>query len=165
MLISTADGNDGDFFLVVVQIHSPSEPYACAPHFHTVGEGDEERSVPSAGTRPPITDSFASPFLGRTVQDCAQYLRGTPNSKDWNKEYFCVLDDDDVDQDTIMVVRRLGGNDVHAFPCPVRETSRKIYTALSDNFEEKLLMYQRITKSEGNYDRSIGTPYEYGDVK
>ncbi|KAM4060733.1 hypothetical protein HRG_001727 [Hirsutella rhossiliensis] len=160
----TAEENDGNFFLTVVHIPDPSSPYACAPEHRTEGEGEGERSLPSDGTRPPIADSFASPFLGKTLEDCAKYLRATPNNKDWDDEYFCVLGEEDVSEDTVTLVRSFDDGAVHAFPCSTGECARKMYTALGDNFEEKLQIYKDITDAEGDKDRSVGEPYEYDDT-
>lgn len=148
----------------MVHIPDPSAPYDCAPDHQTVGEGDEKRDLAPAGTSPPIADSFESPFIGKSLEECAKYIQDTPDNKVWNHEYFCVLGDEDKADDTITLVRSFSNGAVHSFPCPTDETGLNMYTALSDNFEEKLQMYQKKTKSKGGNDRSVGVPYEYNGM-
>jgi hypothetical protein len=75
-----------------------------------------------------------------------------------------VVGEEDIADNTEVLVRSFDNGAVHAFPCSVGETARKMFTALGDNFEEKLQMYQRIAKSQGGSDRSVGIPYEYNDM-
>ncbi|KAL8656070.1 MAG: hypothetical protein Q9210_000508 [Variospora velana] len=44
------------------------------------------------GTRPPIDPSFSSPFVGKSLEDVARWLRGKPQSVDVDNRYFGVLD-------------------------------------------------------------------------
>ncbi|KAK2597375.1 hypothetical protein QQS21_005999 [Conoideocrella luteorostrata] len=164
VLHRTSEGNDGMFFLNIVHIPNSSSPYDCAPDRRTITEDGQERELPAEGTHPPVADSFASPFVGKTLEECARYLGATPANKDWNRQYFCVLGEDDREQDEVMLVRSFDQGAVHAFPCKTEETANKMFTAFSDNFEEKLQMYQKIAKSQGKRDRSVGVPYEFMDM-
>lgn len=44
------------------------------------------------GTPPPIDPSFSSPFVGKSLEDVARWLRGKPQSVDVDGRYFGVLD-------------------------------------------------------------------------
>ncbi|KAJ4163428.1 hypothetical protein LMH87_005159 [Akanthomyces muscarius] len=99
----TANSNDGDFFLTVVHIQDDFNPYICAPNIRTIDKGDDERNLDEQGTRPPITNCFTLPFVGKSLKDCAEYLRKSPDGKAWSNEYFCALSEEDVGGDTVML--------------------------------------------------------------
>ncbi|KAL8753157.1 MAG: hypothetical protein Q9184_005507 [Pyrenodesmia sp. 2 TL-2023] len=44
------------------------------------------------GTPVPIDPSFSSPFVGKSLEDVAHWLRGKPQSVDVDDRYFGVLD-------------------------------------------------------------------------
>ncbi|KAI1656459.1 hypothetical protein F4813DRAFT_364405 [Daldinia decipiens] len=159
--LDTSESSAGWYILTVVHITDPSDPYGCAPDEVIVRDGDRVYRMPQKGTRPPLDDSFVSPFLGKTVEDCARYLRGTPDKKDWNREHFCVLCDDDLLEDTVTLVRGFEHGAVHSFPCPVDEIWGKMMTMWNGrSFEEQLQTYQYIVEEHPDKDRSVGEAYE-----
>ncbi|KAI0104471.1 hypothetical protein F4814DRAFT_430870 [Daldinia grandis] len=162
LLQRTAAENDGWFFLTVVQTTDTPDPYGCAPDEAIGRDGDRVYRISQEGTRPPLADSFVSPFLGKTAEDCARYLRGTPDRKDWNREHFCILCDDDVLEDTVTLVRGFESGAVHSFPDSVDATARRMYTMWTgSSFEEKLEMYQAGMEEHPEKDRSVGKAFEF----
>lgn len=160
----SANSNDGNFFLTVVHIQGDFNPYICAPNIRTISRGGDEWNLGEQGTRPPITNCFTSSFVGKSLTDCAEHLRKSPDGKTWSNEYFCALSEEDVGGDTVMLVRRFHNGAIHAFPWTVAEAARKLYTAFGDRFDEHMQMYKRITKGDGGEDRSIGEPFEYTNL-
>ncbi|OAQ65219.1 hypothetical protein VFPPC_06366 [Pochonia chlamydosporia 170] len=163
VLRRTSESNFGDLFLSLVDIPNQESPYDCAPDRETTREHGEERELPAEGTRPPVSNTFTSPFLNQSLDDCVKYLRATPEKKAWNTEYFCVVGKDDKAEDTVTVVRSFNHGAVHAFPCKTEETGSFMFTGYSENFEEKMQTYQKLAKANGDKDRSVGVPYEFMD--
>ncbi|KAI8965379.1 hypothetical protein F5Y11DRAFT_312941 [Daldinia sp. FL1419] len=162
LLQRVADDNYGVFCLTLVQTTDPSDPYDCAPDEVRIVEDGRESIISTDGTRPPIPDSFVSPFIGKSLEECAEFLRRTPDKKDWNREHFCVLGDDDVRDDTVTLVRGLDNGRVHAYPETVELTGSSMFTMWTGNsFEEKLQMYQAGVEEHPEKDRSVGKAFEY----
>lgn len=46
----------------------------------------------ATGTQAPINPSSSSPFIGKSLEDVAQWLRGKPQSVDVDARFFGVLD-------------------------------------------------------------------------
>ncbi|KAL9013260.1 MAG: hypothetical protein Q9173_002045 [Seirophora scorigena] len=59
--------------------------YRAAPQRKPDGTGQ-------TGTSTPIDPSFSSPFVGKRLEDVAQWLKGKPQSVDLDERYFGVLD-------------------------------------------------------------------------
>lgn len=49
------------------------------------------------GTEPPIPDGWTSPWIGKSVEDVAKWLRAKPDFVDLDSNYFAVLDAKAVD--------------------------------------------------------------------
>ncbi|KAL8922959.1 MAG: hypothetical protein Q9172_003337 [Xanthocarpia lactea] len=58
--------------------------------YRAAPQRDEERKGP--GTQAPIDPSSPSPFVGKSLEDVAQWLRGKPQSVDVDARFFGVLD-------------------------------------------------------------------------
>ncbi|KAI1481016.1 hypothetical protein F4774DRAFT_408454 [Daldinia eschscholtzii] len=162
ILQRTADQFHSCYFLTLVHIPDPSKAYDCAPDKEMAREGDREYEVSQPGTKPPIPEPFVSPFIGKTAEDCARYLRETPENKVWNIENFCMITDDDVREDTITLVHGFKNGAVHSFPVTVEETWENMFTMWTELFfEEKLQQHQFVTELEPEKDRSVGKPFEF----
>lgn len=142
-----------------------SVDYSGAPRkrYIDVGNGERREDIPP-GTPPSVPSSFKSPFAGKTLQECASYMRDTPGDVAWQTEFFCTLDDNDKNQDTIMLVRRSKNEDgtaVHAFPEPTGTVTQFIINYVGDDWEDKMQRYKRVARKSGKEDRSVGVPFEY----
>ena len=71
--------------------------YRAAPQRHG------ERKGP--GTQAPIDPSSSSPFVGKSLEDVAQWLRGKPQSVDVDARFFGVLDKQTANSGKVAVCR------------------------------------------------------------
>lgn len=113
-------------------------------------DGDNRR------THPPVS----SPFVGKTLEDCADYLQQTEGGNTWNMDYFCVLFDGDVVENTMTLVHVSCHGPVQAFSCPTEECSKNLCTSLSA-FEEKFNMHDDTAWTEDRRNGPEGKPYKY----
>jgi hypothetical protein len=71
----------------------------------------EVHKTPPKATEPPLPEEYSSPWIGKTVEDCAEYLKMMPrvrstDEKDYlvdtgvNDEYFLVMDEFSKEEDT-----------------------------------------------------------------
>lgn len=139
--------------------------YSCVPkkRYIDIGDGEKREDIPP-GTSPSVPSSFQSPFAGKTLQECASYMRDTPSDAAWQTEYFCTLDENDKSEDTIMLVRRFKNEDgtaVHAFPEPTGGVTEFIINYIGDDWEDKMKRYKRVASKSGKEDRSVGVPFEF----
>ncbi|KAI8965111.1 hypothetical protein F5Y11DRAFT_313888 [Daldinia sp. FL1419] len=158
VLRRTTEANDGRSVFIVVSIPDTSSPYSCGPPRCYVGVGDEQRILTTGGTTA-VPDSYISPFLGKTLEDCAAYLSGTPEDITWETEYFCALDEHSKEDDTMMMIRILPNGRLHAFPRETKMAVLSMMTFLVDDFEQRLGVYQRMCRRQGKPDRSVGVPW------
>ena len=59
------------------------------------------------GTKPPVDDSFVSPFVGKSVNDAAEFLKRAPDGVDTERRFFAVIDDR-TEKDGSVVMCRVG---------------------------------------------------------
>ncbi|EMR71282.1 hypothetical protein UCREL1_1676 [Eutypa lata UCREL1] len=131
---------------------------------------DAPRRVKNAypeGTKAPIPANFSSPFVGKTLEDCAKWLQEAPDDVALNREYFTAVDNSSREDDTIQICRvigkgELGNIQVECFPVPTAESTIQMSTSLGVKFDEALQRYQRNRMRDGKPDRSKGVPYKKG---
>lgn len=61
----------------------------------------------SQGTKPPVAESFISPFVGESVENAAQFLKEAPDTVDLERCFFAILDDR-TEKDGSVVMCRVG---------------------------------------------------------
>lgn len=134
-----------------------SADYADAPKKRTDNQVN-------SGTSPPV-QPFESPFAGKTIEDCADWIKNAPDDVDFDRRFFGVLNErskPDVD-DTIMVCRIGDGfnegkkDEVHYFPCAADRCSFG-YIPPGD-FDERLQGYKRLRLLDKKPDLSRGEPF------
>ncbi|KAI6081639.1 hypothetical protein F4821DRAFT_248830, partial [Hypoxylon rubiginosum] len=165
VLQRTADSNDDCFALIPVSILDEKSPYACAPRKRWTDDPDP-REIVSEGPKTPLPPSYVSSFVGKTLKDCASYLSNSPEDAAWSIDYFFALDEHCKNEDTILLARAFEDRNkgIHAFPAPTTQAVQKMFSVeTSSDFEMKMEAYQNIIKEQGKVDRSIGTPWEFGD--
>jgi hypothetical protein len=64
----------------------------------------ERQSQPEA-TKPPVEGSFTSPWLGKTVEECAKWLQDAPYDVAGQREYFAAMDRFSKEDDTVLACR------------------------------------------------------------
>ncbi|OTB14553.1 hypothetical protein K445DRAFT_12807 [Daldinia sp. EC12] len=158
VLRRTTESNYNVHVFVVVSIREESYPYACGPQRAFTKVGDESR-VLSGECMIAVPDSYVSPFVGKTLEDCAAYLSGTPEDIVWETKFFCALDKYSKEDDTVTLVRILLDDTLHAIPEKTSRVAGSLMTYLRDDYERSLERYQRICRREGKPDRSVGVPW------
>jgi len=68
----------------------------------------KEIGIAHEGHSPPLTKSKEFPFVGKTVEDAAAWLRNKPDVVELDAHYFAVLDKT-AETDGAMVICRIGG--------------------------------------------------------
>ncbi len=122
----------------------------------------------SEGTRAPVAADFAFPFVGKTLEECAQWLQRTPEDVELNRQYFAALTQHSREDDTVLLCRIVNPDDsgnnnniiaLQYFPVPTGDAVIEMQTALGMAFDERLQNYQRQRMQDGKPDRSKGEPY------
>jgi hypothetical protein len=128
---------------------------------------------PAGGTQPPLPASYSSPWIGKTVEDCAKWLQEMPrfqstNEKKYvvdtgvNDETFLVLNEFSKEEDSVLVCRiakeENGESRVDYFPQGTDEVQRQMWTNWSSMFDEKIINYQRVKFRDKLSDRSRSKP-------
>ncbi|KAH8690414.1 hypothetical protein GQ44DRAFT_780427 [Phaeosphaeriaceae sp. PMI808] len=116
----------------------------------------------SGCTEPRIPSSFRSPWIGKTVEDCAKWLQGAPEDTPVNKEYFTVMNEYSKEDNTVLVCRisEEDGFKVEYFPQSTDEVSMQMHTNDGPKFDEKASNYQTTMEAQGRADRSRAGPYK-----
>lgn len=60
------------------------------------------------GQKPPVPSDYKSPFLGKTVEDVAKWMRKKPESVNFDDHHFVLLDKR-AEKDGTVIVCRIGG--------------------------------------------------------
>lgn len=113
-------------------------------------------------TKPPVSNSYISPWSGKTVEDCAKWLQGAPEDVASDKRHFAALNEFSKEDNTVLLCRIKddGGNvKLDYFPLNTKWIACYLYTNSGDRFEESFGGYQREMEDEGKPDRSQGGPY------
>jgi len=117
------------------------------------------------GTKAPIQDSSPqSPFTGKALESCAEWLRDAPDEVALNREYFTAMDQFSRTDDTILICRTIpskesGKLDVEYFPEKTDDATIQMAISIGLNFDEALRRYQVNRMVDKKPDRSKGQPY------
>lgn len=136
--------------------------------------------MPPAQHPPPVSADLLTPamnpFIGATLEFCAAYLRASASADTaWDTEIFAVLDEQYIIHGTILVAHsyvvsddtkyaplpiKCFHNGVQAFPCEKGTVTGHMALRTGLDFQEDLERYQKICKSSGVDDRSVGIAWE-----
>lgn len=124
-----------------------------------------EDNKPPEATKPPLSDSFKSPWAGKSLEDCAKWLRSAPSDVAVHKQYFTAMNEYSKEDDTVLVCRivesKTGGEfDLEYFPESTDTIVMSMWTNDSLKFDEKAQNYQRARMRDGKPDRSKAGPYQ-----
>ncbi|KAF2128259.1 hypothetical protein P153DRAFT_431952 [Dothidotthia symphoricarpi CBS 119687] len=122
-----------------------------------------ERGPLPEATKPPLEDSFKSPWIGKTVEDCAKWLQNAPNNSAVLRDYFTAMDRYSKQDDTVLTCRVWVENDevkVDYYPLPTAHIQMYMWTNRCTRFDEAGYHYQSRVKRDGKPDRSQGGPFE-----
>jgi hypothetical protein len=118
----------------------------------------EENNTGPQGSIAPIAESFKSPWIGSTIEDCAKWLREAPPGIAVDRNYFTAIDIHSKEEDTVLVCHRLEcpGSlvDVDYFPQSTDMIAMQMWTNLNSKFDEKADCYQAQCREDGSPDRS-----------
>jgi hypothetical protein len=121
-----------------------------------------ERQGPPEATKPPLEGSFHSPWIGRTVEDCAKWLQNMPNDRGVQREYFTAMNQFSGEDDTVLTCRVRKNNGevgVDYYPLSTAEISMYMITNRGSKFDEAGHAYQARAERDGKPDRSQGGPF------
>lgn len=121
-----------------------------------------ERQPPPEATQPPLDDSFKSPWIGKTIEECAQWLQNAPSDSGVQREYFTAMDQFSKEDDTVLTCRVRNENgevEVDYYPLATKEIAMHMLTNRGSKFDEAGHAYQTRMKREGKPDRSQGGPF------
>ncbi|KAF2826407.1 hypothetical protein CC86DRAFT_370417 [Ophiobolus disseminans] len=121
------------------------------------------RQPPPPATQPPLPKDYTSPWVGKTVEECATWLQKAPIEDAVDTDNFLVMNEFSKDEDIILACRIVKGEDgmkVEYYPHPTGEVSMQMYTNDGRKWDEKALNYQRRQRAAGRPDRSRAGPYD-----
>lgn len=121
-----------------------------------------ERQPPPEATKPPLEDSFKSPWIGKTVENCAEWLQNAPNDSGVQREYFTAMNQFSKEDDAVLTCRiRNEGSEVKVdyYPLSTAEISMYMITNRGSKFDEAGHAYQARVEREGKPDRNQGGPF------
>jgi hypothetical protein len=133
-----------------------TDKYSEAPH-------EREDNELSEGSTPPL-QAVPSEWLGKSVEDCAKWLREAPAEVALNKHYFAILNEHMKEENTVMLVRIIEDHEegkagqLEYFPVPSDQTVLVLLSSGGLKFEEILVNYRRTQMIKGKPDRSYGGP-------
>jgi len=170
------ESSDGNHLLAPVVEPDLSSPYSATPRRPYDSTG---KKMPAAEHPPPVPADILTParnpFVGATLESCAAYLRASASvDPPWHTESFAVLGEQYVTHGTILVAHSyVAGEDkyapefikcfhdgVQAYPCEKGTVLGHLTLRTGQDFQEDLERYQRICKSSGVEDRSVGIAWE-----
>ncbi|KAF1848206.1 uncharacterized protein K460DRAFT_279040 [Cucurbitaria berberidis CBS 394.84] len=127
---------------------------------------------PPEATKPPLPADFSSPWVGKTVEDCAKWLQEMPvqegvYAESVNRDYFTAMNEFSKEEDMVLVCRFQnkdnGNTRVDYFPQSTDEVQMQMWTNLGSKFDEQASNYRDARRFEDNKpDRSkfkSGGPY------
>lgn len=111
------------------------------------------------GSKAPISESYASPFVGKTLEDCAKWLQQAPSDVAIDKEYFTALVEHSKEEDTVMACRINGSDesgelDIEYFPQGTDTIVQDMMTNGGLKWNEKAWNYAAARMNDGKPDRS-----------
>lgn len=99
------------------------------------------QGVATKGTKPPISSSYKSPWVGKKVEDVAGWLKNKPEEADIDINFFAVLDKSAMKGE--VVICRIGGPELkdmeklHLLRLKAYEAVQQIYVAQFGNWEDE----------------------------
>jgi hypothetical protein len=113
------------------------------------------------GTEPTLPSTYRSPWINKTVEDCARWLQSVPKDSPLNQEYFTVLNEYSKEDDTVLVCRinQENGWKVEYFPQSTDEVAMQMHTNDGTRFDVKASGYQNVVGRLGKPDRSRAGPF------
>ncbi|KAF2443356.1 hypothetical protein P171DRAFT_414795 [Karstenula rhodostoma CBS 690.94] len=121
-----------------------------------------ERQPPPEATKPPLENSFKSPWIGKTVEDCAVWLQNAPDNSGVEREYFTAMNRFSREDDTVLTCRVRSGSsrvEVGYYPLATADISMYMITNRGSRFDEAGYTYQARVRRDGKPDRSQGGPF------
>ena len=115
--------------------------YATAPRWRPDGTGE-------SGTKTPIDPSFSSPFVGKGLEDIAQWLKGKPKSVVVDDRYFGVLDKQTEKSGKIAICRLNDAKEEEVASCILwkADESTLFLAGLDSDLDwEELVQFQKYT--------------------
>jgi hypothetical protein len=109
------------------------------------------------GTHAPASN-FASSFIGKTLDECAEWLQSAPDDVALHREYFTALNEHSKVDDTVLLCRMINSK-LQYFPVSTGDTVVEMMTSHGTKFDERLQNYQRQRMRDSKPDRSKGKPY------
>jgi hypothetical protein len=135
----------------------------------------DEYNKPNAdGTKPPLLETWSSPWAGKTVEDCAEWLQKMPSVEgpqyyhhtSVDRNYFLAMDEYSEGDDTILVCRvtkkENGELRVDFVPQATVEVQMYMWTNQGIMLDGRAEQYKRTMALEEKPDRSRfkpGGPY------
>lgn len=167
----------GVYLLVPVEEPDLFNPYSAIPRRQYNSAG---KKLPHAEYPPPVSADLLTPaknpFIGATLESCGAYLRASASaSTSWDTEIFAVLGEQYITHGEILIAHsfvisdderyaplpmRCFRNGVQAYPCEKGTVCGHMALRTGLDFQEDLERYQRISKSRGTEDRSVGIAWE-----
>jgi hypothetical protein len=118
------------------------------------------------GTQPPLPEHWSSPWVGKSVEDCARWLQKMPTYEgpqyyhhtSVDREYFVAMDEFSMEDDTIMACRATKKKDaktrVDYVPMATAEVQMYMWTNDYYMFLNKAEAYQGTVRVQKKPDRS-----------
>ena len=118
------------------------------------------------GSKPPL-GSLPSAWIGKTIEQCAQWLSEAPEDIAVNKRYFAVICEHMKEEDAVMLCRTVEDipeereedrGQLQYFPVKTERTELILMQTIGIEFLERLMQYRTRRLQEGKPDRSKGGP-------
>lgn len=91
--------------------------YWLADTYESLPERKYEDTVPDGGTVPPIDSTWRSPFIGKTMQQCADFVKNAPSDRGLCKLHFVILDKEQYERDGWVTCGKIMDNgEISAIP-------------------------------------------------
>jgi hypothetical protein len=135
---------------------------------------DEFDKPNEEGTSPPLPPDWTSPWVGKSVGECARWLQRMPTYEgpqyyhhtSVDRDYFCAMDEFSMEDDTVLVCRVKKKKDaklrVDYVPMATREVQMYMWTNQGSMLDDRADAYQWTMWKQGKPDRSrfrMGAPY------
>ncbi|KXS95496.1 hypothetical protein AC578_8802 [Pseudocercospora eumusae] len=103
-----------------------------ADSYDKLPEIDEEQRT--VGTVPPVDASWQSPFIGKTIQEAAEFVQNAP--KPLCKVFFAVLEKGRYEKDNKVTICKIVHGEVQAIPCTTEDVTNHLLGHDRDTWEE-----------------------------
>lgn len=172
--VLAAEESYGSYSIYPVDEPDLSSPYSAIPRRQYDPSGTIE--LPDEGLSPPapadLLTPARNPFVGASLEECGTYLRSSDRvDPPWDLEFFLVMDESYLTHGTLLVAHSFVAGDetryypytfrcfrsgVLAYPSERGDALGHMSLRTSLDFVEDLERYQKICKSSGREDRSVG---------